>query len=233
MASQTGQSLAGVTIFTDLSPRALDDVARHCRWRRYAPEQQIVGYLDDTRDVFFVVDGLVRVVNFSLSGKAVTFAEIGKGKVFGEYAAIDGGPRSANVVALTDCLIASMTADAFWDVLREHPEASAAMLKKLTTQLREISQRVFEFSTMAVKNRIHAELLRLARDHMTGDNAATITPAPTHAEIASRISTHREAVTRELSALTRAGLIDHARGRLIVHDVERLEDMVHAVIGEE
>ena len=85
---------------------------------------------------------------------------------------------------------------------------------------------------MAVKNRIHAELLRLCRHHMDGENAATITPAPTHAEIASRISTHREAVTRELSALARAGLVSHPRGALVVTDVDRLEQLVHEVIGE-
>ncbi len=232
MASQDGKRLAGIAIFRDLSGPALDALAQRCQWRNYAPEQQILGHLDATREVFFIVEGAVRVVNYSLAGKAVTFADSGAGGVFGDYAAIDGEPRSANVVALSEALIASLSADNFWTVLREHPEVSAALLKKLTGQLRATSQRVFEFSTLAVRNRIHAELLRLAREHMENDNAATIAPAPTHAEIASRISTHREAVTRELNVLARDGLLEQRRGALHVSDVARLEEMVETVLGE-
>ena len=94
-----------------------------------------------------------------------------------------------------------------------------------------LTERVFEFSALAVNNRIHAELLRLARDHMTAENTAAIQPAPTHAEIASRISTHREAVTRELSRLSRAGIVVRRSGALVVEDVERLDRLMQDVIG--
>jgi len=59
-----------------------------------------------------------------------------------------------------------------------------------------------------------------------------ISPAPTHTEIASRVSTHREAVTRELTRLSRIGLIERERNALLVKDVERLAEMVHAATGE-
>ncbi len=107
-----------------------------------------------------------------------------------------------------------------------------ATLKRLTNQLRVLSERVFEFSTLTVKNRIHAELLRLARDHMRGENTAAISPAPTHAHIASRVSTHREAVTRELNDLARAGLIERRHGVLIIRDVNHLIRMVREVVGQ-
>jgi len=59
-----------------------------------------------------------------------------------------------------------------------------------------------------------------------------VAPAPTHTEIASRVSTHREAVTRELTRLSRTGLIERQRNGLLVKDVERLAEMVHAATGE-
>ena len=59
-----------------------------------------------------------------------------------------------------------------------------------------------------------------------------ISPAPTDTEIASRVSTHREAVTRELTRLSRIGLIERERNALLVKDVERLAEMVHAATGE-
>ncbi len=229
---QDQETLGGIELFKHLPPDDLEALAKRCRWRRHTAGQRIVGHMDETRDVFFIVKGKIRAIIYSLSGKEVTFRDISAGDMFGEFSAIDGQPRSANVIALMDSLIASMPADVFWDVLRSYPMVAEATLKRLTNQLRVLSERVFEFSTLTVKNRIHAELLRLARDHMRGENTAAISPAPTHAHIASRVSTHREAVTRELNDLARAGLIERRHGVLIIRDVNHLIRMVREVVGQ-
>ena len=229
---QVEESLGGIAVFKDLPARDLEVLVKCCQWHRYAASQQIVGHMDETTDIFFIVDGKVRVVSYSLSGKEVTFRDIGAGEMFGEFAAIDGQPRSADVVATTDALIASMSANVFWEVLADHPTVTATILKRLTKQIRDLTERVFEFSTLAVRNRIQAELLRLARDHMRSENTAVISPAPTHANIASRVSTHREAVTRELNDLARAGVIEQ-RGRvLIIRNIGQLARMLEDVLGE-
>ena len=230
--AQSEESLRGINLFADLADSDLEAIAMRCRWRRFQPDQHIIGHLDDTQDVFFVVTGQVQAKIFSMSGKEVTFRDIRAGEMFGEFSAIDGEPRSSNVVATAESLIAFMPAQVFWDVLMEYPKVAAVTLKKLTAQIRMLSERVFEFSTLAVKNRIHAELLRLARDGMQSDNTAVISPAPTHADLASRVSTHREAVTRELNHLSRGGLIERRSGKLVIHDVERLSRLVQEVLGE-
>ena len=124
-----------------------------------------------------------------------------------------------------------MSAEVFWEILKSYPEASATLVRQLTSSVRALTERVFEFSALAVRNRIHAELLRLARDHMTGENIAVIRPTPTHAEIASRISTTREAVTRELNQLSRDGLVERRSGALVVRDVEQLVHLVQNAVG--
>jgi CRP/FNR family transcriptional regulator, cyclic AMP receptor protein len=85
---------------------------------------------------------------------------------------------------------------------------------------------------LAVNNRIQAEVLRLAKLAPREGKNARIVPAPTHVEIASRISTHREAVTRELNRLSRIGIIERQGGTLVVRDVDLLAAMVHAATGE-
>jgi CRP-like cAMP-binding protein len=125
-----------------------------------------------------------------------------------------------------------MPAKVFWEALHDHPSVAVALLQQLTGLLRLYSERVFEFSTLAVNNRIHAELLRLARDHSNGSNQASIVPAPTHAEIASRVSTSREAVTRELNNLARSGLVEQHGRELKVLDLAQLSHMVEEVLGE-
>jgi CRP-like cAMP-binding protein len=97
----------------------------------------------------------------------------------------------------------------------------------LVQQVRRLSERVFEFSTLAVNNRIHAELLRMAADADAGaDGVRRIPDPPTHLEIANRISTHREAVSRELAYLESEGVIRKSRQVLEILDIDRLRALV-------
>jgi CRP-like cAMP-binding protein len=229
---QPAYSLAGIAILANLSKESLDKLERHCAWRRYERGELIVDYLDASDDVFFVVSGEVKVTIYARTGKAVSFSIMGPGEVFGEYPAIDQGPRSASVQARTNCLIASLPAELFRELLRTEPHVAQALLPQLVRKIRALTTRVYEFSTLAVKNRIQAELLRLAKLAPRNGKRARIAPAPTHSEIASRVATHREAVTRELSRLARVGLIERTSGALVVKDVERLAELVQTATGE-
>ena len=227
------QSLRKIALFKDVPPDMLERIQRLCGWRCYEPGEPIVEYGDDTSEVFFLTEGDARVTIYSVDGKAVTFRELGPGDVFGEYAAIDRSPRSASVEARTSCHIGSMPAASFRKLLRTEPEVTETLLKHLVMELRELTTRVYEFSTLCVNNRIQAEVLRLARRVVPEGNVARIVPAPTHVEIANRISTHREAVTRELNRLSKIGIIEQQKQAfLLVKDIDRLAAMIHEATGE-
>ena len=225
-------TLAGVAIFAGLPAQVLERVHKHCSWRRYELGELIVDYLDASDEVFFVSTGEVCVTIYSLAGKAVSFRNLGPGDIFGEYAAIDGEPRCASVEARTSCLIASMPGGSFRELLLNEPHVSQALIKGLVRNVRTLTKRVYEFSTLAVNNRIQAELLRLASLVPKKGKSACLDPAPTHSEIASRISTHREAVTREINRLSRIGIIERHNGSLVVRDLDRLAAMLHEMTGE-
>lgn len=212
--------MRGMDRFRDLPGDDLRALGQRCCWRRLAPQEQIIHLHDESRDVYFVVEGEVRAITYSLDGKEVTYRHIAGGGRLGEFSAIDGDSRSANVVALKPSLVAAMSASVFWGALERHASISA------------LTGRVFELSTLAVKNRTPADLLRLARDHMAGEAIAVIAPTPKHAEIASRISTNREAVARYLSELARAGLIERRGGSLVIQDVPALARVVQQVLGK-
>lgn len=223
------EALQAVDLFRGLSLAERKEIARRCAGAHFAPGEHLVLQHAGETDVFFILSGTVRVTFHSKPGKDVQFRDQEAGEYFGELAAIDGRPRSADVEALTEVFVAALPAEDFLDIATRYPSVARKIFEQFAGRIRSLSDRVVELSTLGVNNRIHAELLRLARQHGIDDNHAEIRPAPTHADIASRVSTHREAVTKELGALEKGGVLERARGVLRVVDVGRLESMVQNV----
>jgi CRP/FNR family transcriptional regulator, cyclic AMP receptor protein len=226
----TNVTLAELKVFQEVPRDAVQALSRRCQWRWYGTNQVILQCCDHSQDVFFVMRGKARAIHDSLSGREVIFGEMLQGEMFGELAAIDGNPRSVGVVSAADSLIAVMPGPLFRETLSKYGPFAATVLRRLAGLVRSSSERIAEFSTFSVRNRVHAELLRLSRPNKNG-NTAIISPAPTHAELASRISTHREAVTRELNSLARVGLIEKQRGRLVIHNLTALAGLLNAECG--
>lgn len=232
MAASADRSLEGVTVFRNVPEHVRTKAEARCAWTAFPPRAEIVAYQDQSNDVFFIVRGHVRVIIYSSSGRAVAFRDMQPGEMFGELAAIDGQDRSASVEAVEHCLIARMKPGVFWDLLLSEPSLTKAVLLHLTNLIRSLSTRVYEFSTLAVQNRIHAELLRLARQGRARGAEVEIRRPPTHSEIASSISTHREAVARELSRLCKLGIIDRQGRALRIKNIHRLIRMVEEAKAE-
>ena len=95
-----------ISLFEDLSDADLARVARACVIRAFERQAEIATEREHSTDVFFILDGMVRVNSISSQGREVVFNDLGVGDIFGEFAAIDRMPRSATGVALTDCIVA-------------------------------------------------------------------------------------------------------------------------------
>ncbi len=214
--------LERIDLFGGLDERGIGAVLPAVRVRHFEAGQAIVGRLDPGRDVYFVLSGRVRVTMFAESGREVAFRDLAAGSSFGEIAAIDGEPRSADVVALEESLIGTMSAADFWALLRREPAVAEATLKKLARLVRALSQRVYEFAS-PVPARICAELLRLSGLEGGGRGTGRIAPPPKHADIAAKVSTHREAVSRVLSELARRGVLAKGRSEILIKDPAALE----------
>jgi CRP/FNR family cyclic AMP-dependent transcriptional regulator len=224
--------LSQVSIFSVLENEELNIVAASCQWSKYCKNQTVLDESDSSTDIFFVIEGSVAAKGFSLNGKEVTYTFISQGEMFGEFAAIDNQTRSASIQPMEDAVIARMSSANFKSVLHAYPAVAVRFAEHLVQKLRYLTNRVFEFSTMSVSYRLHAELLRYCMESGIQGNTAKIEPAPTHYEIAARISTHREAVSRHLSQLEAKGIVEASRKRIIVLDVNRLRDIVSEFSSE-
>lgn len=199
------------------------EIAPRLRIMRASKGRTLLEKGSRSTEVFFLLQGRAQVVLYSSNGREVYVNDIGPGDVCGEIAALDGESRSATIVATSDIVLAAMRGSDFMHCLESSPAAGIWLARKLASCARRLTEQVFELSALNVRARIHCELLRLARTGEPRNGCIEVRPAPTHAELASRIGTHREAVTREMQVLAKSNIIRHGRRSLLVVDLLRLE----------
>ena len=224
-----GPSLRGIAILSDLPAEALRELERGCQWHRYERGKQIFDRASLDRDVYFVVEGRVDIVDYSLTGREVSYASVAVGGFFGEIAAIDGEPRSASVVAGTPSVIATLDAAQFRTLLARHPSVAMHVLERLARIVRSNNERIMDLATLGAVHRVHREILRLAGGKSVGP--VTVDPAPTQSEIARRAATTRETVARVVSALRHSGLVRRKGRAMIVDDPAALGRSVARLSG--
>lgn len=228
--------LGKVTLFRLLSDDALVELENLCVCRSYNAGQEILGQSEDDDEVYFVLSGRATAKIYSVQGRVVGFRTIEAGGIFGEFAAIDRGQRSASIEAEEDCTVAVLQGPDFRELVAKEHAVSEALMRHLVGEIRSLVTRVFEFSTLVVNARIQAEVLRLAMDQGIPDKSVPgslrIENPPTHAEIAGRISTHREAVTRQFKYLMKERVIEKLPKALLIRDMKRLKQMVSDARGE-
>ena len=221
----TADTLASVSLFAKLNRTARAELAPMFNGWRYAVNSEIVSQNDRSRDVYFLISGRVRVTYFSSKGREVTFRDQEAGTMFGELAAVDGKRRSAQVLTLEESVLAQIAPEHFTAILTAHPSLMSHVLVYFAGLIRSLSERVVDLSTRTAASRVRSELMRLVRDREPSGNAVEIAPAPTHVSLANRVSTQREAVTREINELKRLGIIKTSRGALLVLDIAALENL--------
>ncbi|PHS79444.1 MAG: Crp/Fnr family transcriptional regulator [Rhodospirillaceae bacterium] len=224
-------SLAGIQLLSELTDEEIKIVQKSCSWKTYGAGEQIIDQHSESQDIYFIVDGAVRVVNYSLSGREITFQDLEPGGHFGELAAIDGLPRSASIMVMGEARIASLPAKQFKNIIIENPNIALKLMKHLAKLVRTSTTRIMDLSTLGANNRVHADVLALARKFTTDDLTAEIKPIPVHSDVASRVSTTRETVARVMSDLARKKIVERTKTSLLVKDLERLESMVEDVRG--
>jgi CRP/FNR family cyclic AMP-dependent transcriptional regulator len=215
--------LAGVP-----EPAMLRLIAKtHCR--DYIAGEVVVDLGDISNEVFFIIDGAVRVVTRTAFGYEAILNELGAGEFFGELAAIDGSQRSANVTALQRTRLCIVPAEAFIELTFSSRDVGLRLLRLLSTRLRAKDERLIEFSVLSVRQRLISELLRLSRDRGGGERV--LSPPPPQHVLAAWIGTRRESVSRELAEMSRSGLITLGRQSIVLHAPKQLRAEVEARTG--
>lgn len=214
--------LATIALLHGLAPGELDDLAKAARFQRYDADAVVLDRQSDCRGVYLVLEGAVDVVNFSAQGREIAYARLKAGDFFGELSAIDGEPRSANVVAQCPCRIAMVPRETFHELLRRRPDIAFRVLQKMARIIRTADERIMDLATLGAQSRVCVELLRLAKPDPLRETGYLVYPLPTQAEIAALASTTRETVARVVGQLIEAGLIRKVNKTIYIDDRDRL-----------
>lgn len=202
-------------------------LALHASWFDAHPDQTILDFEDPTTDVYFIVQGHVRVSIQTANGERMQIlGDFVAGEMVGEMSAIDGVPRSARIEALVRTQMYTLPARPFIDAAFSSREIGLRLMRVLTERIRKQNGRMLELTALPIKLRLIAELLRLSRPKP--DGTRLLNPLPTQEELAARIGARRETVSRELSALTEAGLVQRTRASLVLHKPAALQAAVDA-----
>jgi CRP-like cAMP-binding protein len=181
----------------------------------YEPGALVLDFEDQSNDVFYIETGSVRILVRNAGGREVILGDLHSGSIFGEMAAIDDAPRSANITALFRARVARMSGSAFREMATEVPQIALRVMRILTERVRLGNERLLEMATLTLRHRLYAELLREARPRLNSDELV-ISPPPFQHVLAGRIGGRREAVSREMAEMLRNGMLRRTPSALVI-----------------
>ncbi|MBL8542259.1 MAG: Crp/Fnr family transcriptional regulator [Hyphomonadaceae bacterium] len=224
-------ALGKVGVLSGLDEAALSALAGKVRWRPVKAGEGVISHLALDASVYFIVEGEFTVSLQSAIGRHVAIRTLGPGDHFGEIAALTASPRTVNVTAQTGGLLAECSPDLFAQTLAANGALALAFARDLARTIVHLTDKVFELAALEVRFRVYAELLRLSRSGQSSGPGILIKKAPTHAALAAAIGAQREAVTREMRALAREGVLRQRGRELTILDPQRLRSLLERRAG--
>jgi CRP/FNR family transcriptional regulator, cyclic AMP receptor protein len=195
-----------------LPPKLLEEIGAIAATRAFAKNAIIVSEGDDTDSLYVVLSGRVKVFLADEEGKEVQLNQLSPGEYFGEVT-LDGGPRSASVMALEDTRCAVVKRGELLSLAERQPQFVLHMVRKLAHRVRALTENVRSLALMDVYGRVARLLLELAEEK---DGRLVVTEALTHRDIASRVGASREMISRIFSDLNDGGYIRKEGSQLVI-----------------
>lgn len=205
------------TFWAILDPREQALVLRAGTTRPFGRRGSLCRQGDPQRHVYVLLTGCVEIVTDASAGHESVIAVRGRGDIVGEFAAVDGQPRSATVIALEPVNAIVVPAEQFAALCKSSPRLTWAVLVVVVGRLRQISQQRTEDSTLLITQRLAGLLLDLAQRYGVATPEGIMIEIPlTQRRMAGLIAASRESVVRGLSYLRRHNLVVTQQQRVTV-----------------
>ena len=225
---ETERLLARTEVFNELEERELEEVARVAVPRSWEGGEVIFREGDPGDTTYLIRDGAVLLTRAHPDGRTLAIAELRAGDMFGELAMFRGEDRSATAEAIEPTSAVALLAPDVLRLIRSNPDLSLKLLAALAERVSRTTERLLQQSFQTVAGRVAGALLsQVAARRTEGAPERDVEIRETQAAIASLAGTSRESASRFLATLEREGVVTLGRGKVTVHEPERLRNYIH------
>ena len=220
-------TLRRLPLFTDLSDKELALVAENVSRLRYEEGAAIFSEGDPCHELLIVEEGTIKIFKSALDGREQLIGVERRGNSLAEVPVFDGGRYPASAEATSTTVLLRLPADNFRRICLQNPELALKVFKVLGHRLRHLMSLIEELSFSTVRKRLIAYLLKLAED--TGQQTSRgiqFELLENNEELAARLGTVRELVSRNLGRLHGAGFIEMNRRTINLPDPAALRDEI-------
>lgn len=201
--------------------RALGRLARACAWRSIRRDEQLFREGGSPDGLFIIVEGRVKLVRLSRTGREQVLHIEGPGASLGDVPVVDGGGYLATAVAVTRVRVLFVPRRDLLRLCADDPDVAMGLATTIARRLRSFSALIGTLSLQTVTARLAGALVD---QHMaTGER---ILDVGTRDELAARLGTVREIVSRSLTRLVRTGAVARVGRRVRIVDVRALRRIV-------
>jgi CRP/FNR family cyclic AMP-dependent transcriptional regulator len=212
--------LCSVPLFVDLKDKALAELAQASQ-RRKIPKGKYLFIQEDFSDTVYVVrSGSIAIILISTDGRELLINEMRSGDCFGEVGVLTGLPRSTGAVARVNSEVLVIPGAAFMTAINNEQKLARRVLNTIAERLRASSERESALVFLDAQARLGRVLLQLDQQ-FSEQGYVTISQA----ELAQRTGMTRQTVAKALGKWRRAGWLITGRGRIVVLDHNRLEQL--------
>ncbi|WP_376795012.1 Crp/Fnr family transcriptional regulator [Thermogemmatispora sp.] len=220
--------LKQVSSFAELPDEDLRELMAVAKKRTFRPGE-VIFHRDDPGQVLYIIkEGKVKIVINSPDGQEIALVIFGKGEYFGEFALLDGLPRSADAVAMERVECYTLLRDDFHRVLLKNPRIAIHMLEALSRRLRNTDKMIEDLIFLDVYGRVAKKLLELAELHgVPTEDGIRIDIRLTQQDLASMVGASRESVNKVLGFFSGKGYISTDHHRITLRRPAELKERIY------
>jgi CRP-like cAMP-binding protein len=212
--------LRGHPVFGALEPGQLEQLVSYARTRRVPAGTTLFSKGDPGTELFAVSTGTVKISVPAPDGREAMFNLLHPGEIFGEIALLDGRPRTADAMAMTDCELTVIERRDFLAFVHGEPNVALQLIALLCERLRIASEHYEEVVFLDLPTRLARILLQLADQNEAGAEEPKL--KITQREISQMLGSTRESVNKQLRVWSKRGLIALERGGIVVYRLAAL-----------
>jgi CRP/FNR family cyclic AMP-dependent transcriptional regulator len=212
-------------LFGRLPPRVIEHLGFYMRKRALVRGETIFAKGDPGSGLMGVLSGSVKISVPSADGRDIVLRIVHPGEIFGEIALLDGRPRTADAMVMTDCELMVIERRDFIPFLRSQPDLMMQIVEILCSRLRWTTEQVQDVSFLDLPTRLAKALLRLVGENegAVGGGKLTITQR----ELSQVIGRSRESTNKQLRIWAKKDWVRLQRGAVTVLQPEKLVEQEH------